>query len=71
LSPPIGKTPLANIKNAAAQELIAEMKQAALSDKTIISYFQVLQSVIASVVNGEGEQVHPRTWDSHFIGLQS
>jgi integrase len=69
LSPHIGKTPLANIKNAAAQELIAEMKQAALSDKTIISYFQVLQSVIASVVNGEGEQVHPRTWDSHFIGL--
>jgi hypothetical protein len=25
--------------------------------------------VIASVVNGEGEQVHPRTCDSHFIGL--
>jgi integrase len=35
----------------------------------IVSYFQVLQSVIASVVNGEGEQVHPRTWDPHFIGL--
>ena len=27
------------------------------------------QSVIASVVNGEGERVHSRTWDSHFIGL--
>jgi integrase len=69
LSPHIGKTPLANIKNAAAKELVANMKQAGLSDKTIVSYFQVLQSVIASVVNDEGEQVHPRTWDSHFIGL--
>jgi integrase len=69
LSPHIGKTPLANIKNAAAKELVANMKQTGLSDKTIVSYFQVLQSVIASVVNDEGEQVHPRTWDSHFIGL--
>jgi integrase len=69
LSQHIGKTLLTNIKNAAAKELVANMKQAGLSDKTIVSYFQVLQSVIASVVNDEGEQVHPRTWDSHFIGL--
>jgi integrase len=69
LSPHIGETPLANIKNAAAKELVAKMKQAGLSDKTTVSYFQVLESVIASVVNGEGEQVHPRTWDSHFIGI--
>lgn len=69
LSQHIGKTPLANIKNAAAKELVANMKQAGLSDKTTVSYFQVLQSVIASVVNDEGEQVHPRAWDSHFIGL--
>jgi len=69
MSPHIGKTPLANIKNAAAKELVRAMKQAELSDKTIVNYIHVLQSVIASVVNGEGEQVHPRTWDSHFIGL--
>jgi len=69
MSPHIGKVPLANIKNAAAKELITAMKQAELSDKTIVNYIHVLQSIIASVVNGEGEQVHPRTWDSHFIGL--
>ncbi len=69
MSPHIGKTPLADIKNAAAKELVTAMKQAELSDKTIVNYIHVLQSVIASVVNGEGEQVHPRTWDSHFIGL--
>jgi integrase len=69
LTPHIGNTPLADIKNATAKELITSMKQAGLSDKTIVSYFQVLQSVIASAVNEEGEQVHPRTWDSHFIGV--
>jgi integrase len=69
MTPHIGKMPLANIKNAAAKELVTTMKQAELSDKTIVNYVHVLQSVIASVVNGEGEQVHPRTWDPHFIGL--
>jgi hypothetical protein len=58
MSPHIGKTPLANIKNAAAKELVTAMKQAELSDKTIVNYIHVLQSVIASVVSGEGEQVH-------------
>ena len=69
VTPHIGKMPLANIKNAAAKVLVTAMKQAELSDKTIVNYVHVLQSVIASVVNGEGEQVHPRTWDPHFIGL--
>ena len=69
MSPHIGKMPLDNIKNGAAKELVMAMKQAELSDKTIVNYIHVLHSVIASVVNGECEQVHPRTWDSHFIGL--
>src|SRR5262249_48858007 len=55
-----------DIKNAVAKELVTAMKEAELSDKTIVNYVHVLQSVIASVVNAEGEQVHPRTWDSHF-----
>jgi hypothetical protein len=69
MTPHIGKMLLANIKNAATKELVTKMKQAQLSDKTTVNYIHVLQSVIASVVNGEGEQVHPRTWDPHFIGL--
>jgi integrase len=69
MTPHIGKMPLANIKNAAAKELVTTMKQAELFDKTIVNYVHLLQSVIASVVNGEGEQVHLRTWDPHFIGL--
>jgi integrase len=69
VTPHIGKMPLAHIKNAAAKELVAKMKEAGLADKSIVSYFQVVQSVVASAVNDEGEQIHPRKWDSHFIGL--
>ena len=65
----IGKTPLVDIKNEVAKQLVIKMRAANLSDKTIVNYIHVLQSVIASVINDEGEQVHPRTWDSHFIGL--
>jgi hypothetical protein len=43
MSPHIGKMPLANIKNAAAKELVMAMKQAELSDKTIVNYIHVLQ----------------------------
>jgi len=69
LTPHIGNMPVANIKNATAKELVAKMKEAGLADKSIVSYFQVVQSVVASAVNDEGEQIHPRKWDSHFIGL--
>ena len=65
----IGETPLVDIKNEVAKQLVIKMRAANLSDKTIVNYIHVLQSVIASVVNDEGEQVHPRTWNSHFIGL--
>ena len=65
----IGKTPLVDIKNEVAKQLVIKMRAANLSDKTIVNYIRVLQSVIASVINDEGEQVHPRTWNSHFIGL--
>jgi len=65
----IGETPLADIKNEVAKQLVIKMRAANLSDKTIVNYIHVLQSVIASVVNDEGEQVHTRTWNAHFIGL--
>ena len=64
------KTPLADIKNELAKQLVIKMRAANLSDKTIVNYIiHVLQSVIASFVNDEGEQVHTRTWNAHFIGL--
>jgi integrase len=65
----IGHTALANIKNEVAKQLILKMRTANLVDKTIVNYFQVLKAVVASAVSTEGEQLYPRNWNFHFIGL--
>jgi integrase len=67
----IGDRPLADVKNEVARELVTAMKAAKppLADKTIVTYFQVVKAVVASAVNKEGEQLHSRNWNLHFIGL--
>jgi integrase len=45
------------------------MREANLADKTIANYFQVVKAVVASAVSSEGEQLYPRNWNFHFIGL--
>jgi hypothetical protein len=73
LSNVIGDEPLTDIKNEVARELIIAMKAAIppLADKTIVTYFQVVKAVVASVVNKVGEQLHSRNWNLHHIGFQS
>jgi len=68
----VGNKPVAEVKNEAARELVTAMKTAKppLADKTIVTYFQVVKAVVASAVNKEGEQVHSRNWNLHFIGLK-
>lgn len=65
----IGGTPLADIKNEVAKQLMIKMRAASLADKTVVNYFQVVRAVIASAVSSEGEQLYPRNWNFHFIGL--
>ena len=69
LNEEIGETALVDIKNEVAKQLIIRMRTAKLADKTIVSYFQVLKAVVASAVSSEGEQLYPRNWNFHFIGL--
>ncbi len=45
------------------------MRTARLADKTIVNYFQVVRAAVASAVSSEGEQLYPRNWNFHFIGL--
>ena len=45
----IGETPLVDIKNQVAKQLVIKMQAANLADKTIVNYIHVLQSAIASV----------------------
>src|SRR5262249_8175057 len=68
LNQQIGSTPLAGIKNEVAKQLVLKMRPN-LADNTIVNYFHVLMAVVASAVSSEGEQLYPRTWNFHFIGL--
>jgi integrase len=69
LNETIGNTTLAEIKNEVAKQLVIKMREANLADKTIVNYFHVVKAVVASAVSSEGEQLHPRNWNFHLIGL--
>jgi integrase len=69
LNETLGDTTLADIKNEVAKQFVLKMRTAKLADKTIVNYFQVVRAVVASAVSSEGEQLHPRNWNFHFIGL--
>jgi integrase len=69
LLPNLGEKLLADVSNKAVRELIEKMSAAGLSAKTIVNYVQVVKLVVASAVNDEGEQIHPRSWNHDFIQL--
>ncbi len=45
------------------------MTDAGLSAKMVSNVVQVVKMVVASAVNENGEQVHPRTWNHEFMDL--
>jgi len=65
----VGEVLLADLKNEAAKRLVLQMRAANFSDKTMVNYFQVVRSVVASAVSKEGEQIYPRNWNFQFISL--
>lgn len=62
---------LADFNNGEARKLIARMKAQTpkFSNKTIVTYFQTVQNVIASVKTENGDRIYPRDWNLVFIGL--
>ena len=56
------------VNNGAVKRLVAIMVEE-LSAKTIQSYVGVVKAVIASAVNGEGEELYPRKWNAEFIDM--
>ena len=69
LLPHLGDKLLADVSNKAVRELVEKMSAAGLSAKTIVNYVQVVKLVVASSVDEEGEQIHPRNWNHDFIQL--
>lgn len=69
LLPHLGDKLLADVSNKAVRELVEKMSAAELSAKIIVNYAQVVKFVLASAVDEEGEQIHPRKWNHDFIQL--
>jgi integrase len=69
LLPNLGDTALSDVGNAALKELIDKMAAARLSAQSIVNYTKVVKMVVASAVNAEGEEIHPRKWNHNFIGM--
>ena len=67
--PNLGDLLLADVGNAALKRLVERMSCAGLSPQTIVTHSKVVKMVVASAVNSEGEQIHPRKWNHDFIGL--
>jgi integrase len=69
LNPKIGDLPLSSVNNLVAKGLVTKMTEGGLSAKMCNNVIQVVKMVVASAVNENGEEVHPRTWNHEFIDL--
>jgi integrase len=69
LLPNLGDRTLLEVGNAALKGLIEKMASAGLSAQSIVNYTRVVKMVVASAVNAEGEEIHPRKWNHNFIGM--
>jgi len=68
LIPNLGDLPVSAVNNGAVKRLIVLMAEE-LSPKTIQSYVGVVKAVVASAVNGEGEELYPRNWNAEFMDM--
>ncbi len=69
LNPNLGDLPLSSVNNLVVKGLVAKMTETGMSPKMINNVVQVVKMVVASAVNENGEQLHPRTWNHEFIDL--
>ena len=69
INPEIGDCPIANVNNGVLKKLVTLMADKGMSGKTIENYLQVPKMVVASVVDGDGNQVYPRKWNHEFMDV--
>ena len=68
LTPMIGRTPLAEISNGVAKQVVTMLCDQGFAPKTVNEILAALKSVIASAVDpATGEQLFPITWNSKYI----
>jgi integrase len=69
INPVIGDCPISDVNNGVLKKVVTVMVEKGLSPKTIENYLQVPKMVVASVVDGEGNQVYPRKWNHEFMDV--
>ncbi len=68
LIPNLGDLPVSTVNNGSVKRLIPIM-MTKLGSKSITSYVGVIKQVVASAVNGDGEELYPRKWNAEFMDL--
>ena len=67
--PHIGDKRLADVGNAVLRAMIDKWTAAGLSPGSIVNYSKIIKLVLASAIDADGEQIHPRKWNHDFVGL--
>ena len=69
INPNIGDCPVGDVNNGVLKKLVAIMSKKGLSPKSIENYIQVPKMVVASLIDGDGNEVYPRKWNHDFIDM--
>ncbi len=67
--PNLGHKLLPQVRNGALRQFVEILSAARLAPKTIVNVVTVVKLVVASAVDEEGDQIHPRIWNHEFIQL--
>lgn len=67
--PILGNRLLSEVGNAALRQFVEILSTAGPAPKTIVNVVTVVKFVVASAVDEEGDQIHPRAWNHEFIQL--
>src|SRR3989449_10246124 len=60
---------VSEVGNGALRQFVEILTAAGLAPKTIVNVVTVVKFVVASAVDEEGDQIHPRVWNYEFIQL--
>jgi hypothetical protein len=69
LDPYLGDLPLSSVNNLVVKGLVTRMVEDGKSPKMVGNVVQFVKMVVASAVNEDGEEIHPRTWNHEFMDL--
>jgi hypothetical protein len=60
---------VSEVGNGALRQFVEILTAARLAPKTIVNVVTVVKFVVASAVDEEGDQIHPRVWNYEFMQL--